>query len=174
MITPEFLEGQFVRLIPMQTDDFENLLAIASDPLIWEQHPEKTRYQREVFRKYFDSGMESGGAFIVRDIETSELLGCTRFYNYNESKKEITIGYTFVKRSCWGKPVNREMKKLMLEYAFDFVEKVVFEIGEQNMRSRKAVEKIGGKFAESKNNSVIYDIRKENYYSNPIIIEKGV
>lgn len=164
------LEGQLVRLIPLQSHDFEDLFLIASDPLIWEQHPENTRYQRDVFNRYFDSGIESQGAFIVRDSQSDELLGCTRFYNYDVSRKVISIGYTFLKRSCWGKPINREMKKLMIEYAFQLVEKIQFDIGENNLRSRKAVEKIGATFSELKNSTAVYDIKKYDYYSNPIII----
>lgn len=164
------LVGRYVKLVPLKESDLDVLYPVASDPLIWEQHPEKTRYQRDVFQKYFDSAVESKGALLVYDVQTNELLGCTRYYDYHEMEKVITIGYTFLSRSCWGKPFNREMKKLMMEYAFNYAERILFVIGEHNIRSRKAVEKIGGKLEGKENNSVIYEITKESYFSNPIII----
>jgi RimJ/RimL family protein N-acetyltransferase len=138
------LRGELIELRPLRADDFEELYAVASDPLIWEQHPERDRYKEEVFRDFFRGALESGGAFAVLDSKTGRVIGSTRFHEYDEEKSEIEIGWTFLARSHWGGRFNGEMKRLMLEHAFKFVESVLFFVGPENIRSQRAVEKIGG------------------------------
>jgi RimJ/RimL family protein N-acetyltransferase len=142
-----YLMGKLVILSPLRADDFESLYAVASDPLIWEQHPEKNRHERAVFEAFFESGMKSGGAFLATDTETGEVIGSSRFYDFNAEKSSVAIGYSFLARKYWGHRHNREMKHLMLQHAFRFVERVQFFIGEDNIRSRKAVEKLGAQHA---------------------------
>ena len=137
------LENELVRLVPLKLNDFESLYLVASDPLIWEQHPDRFRYQKKVFEKYFDGAIQSCGAFIVFDKKSGETIGSTRYYDYDEVKKSIVIGYTFLARKYWGGIYNRAMKMLMLDYAFNFVETVIFHIGAENIRSQKAIEKLG-------------------------------
>ena len=138
------LEGKLIRLRPLRPDDWEDLYAVASDPLIWEQHPCNDRYQEDVFREFFREALESGGAFLIIDAKDNRAIGSSRFARYDEAKSEIEIGWTFLARSHWGGVHNRELKKLMLDHAFKFVRSVVFLVGPQNYRSQKAVEKIGG------------------------------
>lgn len=137
------LEDHSVRLQPLQEDDFEALYAVASDPLIWEQHPNKNRYQRDVFKTYFEGAMQSGGALLALDKKTSEVIGCSRFYDFNPENKLIFIGYTFIARRCWGKGYNLSMKELMMNHAFQFVDTILFHIGANNIRSQKAIDRIG-------------------------------
>lgn len=138
------LEGELVRLRPLRAEDFQSLYAVASDPLIWEQHPVKDRYQEEVFRAFFREALESGGALIVLDAQDGKVAGSSRFHAFDEEKSEIEIGWTFLARSHWGGIYNGEMKRLMLQHAFKFVQSVIFVIGCQNFRSQRALEKIGG------------------------------
>src|SRR2546423_10131306 len=136
------LKGKLIELRPLRPDDFDLLFAVACDPLIWEQHPASDRYQEDVFRAFFREALESGGAFAVVDAANGEIIGSTRFYGYDAEKSEIEIGWTFLARSYWGGPYNREMKKLLLRHAFDFVHCVILLVNPQNLRSRRAVEKI--------------------------------
>lgn len=138
------LRGELLELRPIREDDYAELYAVASDPLIWEQHPASDRYREEVFREFFRDALESGGAFAVNDSETGRVIGSTRFHGYDEERGEVEIGWTFLARSHWGGHHNGEMKRLMLAHAFKFVESVVFLVAPENMRSRRAVEKIGG------------------------------
>jgi RimJ/RimL family protein N-acetyltransferase len=138
------LEGELLRLRPLRADDWEALFAVASDPLIWEQHPQPTRFQEEVFREYFREAMESGGAFAVIDKKDGRIIGSSRFIGYEAEQSEIEIGFTFLACPYWGGLYNLEMKNLMLRHAFRFVRHVVFTVGQQNFRSQKAMEKIGG------------------------------
>jgi RimJ/RimL family protein N-acetyltransferase len=137
------LKGQLIELRPLTTKDWDGLFGVACDPLIWEQHPESDRYKEDVFRAFFEGALESGGAFVVIDTRTQQVIGSTRFHGHDREKSEIEIGWTFLARKYWGGKYNREMKDLMLAHAFKFVENVVFFIGENNVRSQKATEKIG-------------------------------
>jgi RimJ/RimL family protein N-acetyltransferase len=138
------LVGNLVELRPLTPDDYDAVYEAGKDPLIWQQHPQSDRYKSDLFRKYFDGGIESGGAFAVIQRATGRIIGCTRYCNLKPAESEVEIGWTFLERAFWGGTVNGEMKSLMLDHAFRFVERVVFVIGENNRRSRKAVEKIGG------------------------------
>jgi RimJ/RimL family protein N-acetyltransferase len=136
------LKGDLVELRPLAPEDWDDLFAVASDPRIWEQHPESDRYKEDVFKVFFKEALESGGAFVVIDNKNQRIIGSTRFYGYDPGKSEIEIGWTFLARKYWGERYNREMKQLMLNYAFKSVETVVFYVGERNIRSQKAMEKI--------------------------------
>jgi len=138
-----YLKGELIELRPLKSADWEELFAVASDSLIWEQHPERDRYREDVFRIFFKEALECGGAFVVIDRKLQQIIGSTRFYGYDPEKSEIEIGWTFLARKYWGGRYNAEMKRLLLNHAFRFVENVVFFVGENNVRSQKAMEKIG-------------------------------
>jgi RimJ/RimL family protein N-acetyltransferase len=143
------LENATALLKPLQQSDFEALYGTASDPKIWEQHPNKDRWRRDVFSNFFKGAMESGGAFMIIDKATGEIAGSTRFYNYNETEKSILIGYTFYAVKFWGAGLNPLVKRLMMDYIFQFVDKVHFHIGATNIRSQVAIQRLGAqKIAE--------------------------
>lgn len=143
------LANEFVQILPLKEADFDELFAVASDELLWEQHPEKERYKRDVFLIFFQDAITSKSAFKVVDVKTGNTIGSTRFYEYNEDAKSVAIGYTFIDRKYWATPYNRALKNLMLNYAFEFVENVIFHVGNTNFRSQKAVEKLGAILTET-------------------------
>ena len=138
------LKGKLVALEPLHSDHYDDLYAVAADPLIWEQHPVKTRCEETGFHDFFRESLASGGALIAIDAETQRVIGSSRFHGYNEERSEVEIGWTFLARSHWGGVYNGEMKQLMLQHAFRFAKWVVFLVGPENLRSQRAVEKIGG------------------------------
>ena len=144
ILQPTNLKNDLVWLEPLKQEHFEELYLVASDPLIWEQHPNPDRYKLDAFTNYFKGAMESGGAFIIRDTLSGKALGSSRYCAYDAANKEIQIGYTFFSRVCWGKSINKAVKKLMLTHAFNDVDKVAFYVGANNIRSQKAMEAIGG------------------------------
>jgi RimJ/RimL family protein N-acetyltransferase len=157
------LQGDLLELRPLRPEDFPALYAVASDPLIWDQHPCNDRYQEEVFRAFFRDALESRGALIALDRKDGRVIGSSRFHGHDEVKSEVEIGWTFLARSHWGGAYNGEMKRLMLGHAFWFVSSVIFVIGPRNFRSRRAVEKIGAVLAGSRldaggRESVVYRI----------------
>jgi RimJ/RimL family protein N-acetyltransferase len=168
-LQPIHLQNELVQLTPLSSADFEELYAVASDPLIWEQHPNPDRYQRTVFSNYFDGAIASNGAFLIKDAQTVVAIGSSRFYDHKPELREIKIGYTFFSRACWGKPYNSNVKHLMLAHAFTFVDRVVFHVGASNFRSQKAMEKLGAVktgeeevayFGEASRWNFVYEIRK--------------
>jgi RimJ/RimL family protein N-acetyltransferase len=138
------LRGALLELRPLRAEDYPDLYRVAADPLIWEQHPHRNRYQEEVFKQFFREALVSGGALVAIDLQDGQVIGSSRFYGYDEERSEVEIGWTFLARSHWGGRYNGEMKRLMLGHAFLFVERVIFLVGTENMRSQRAVEKIGG------------------------------
>jgi RimJ/RimL family protein N-acetyltransferase len=167
------LIGDLVELRPLCDDEFDVLYAVASDPGIWEVHPEPDRHKEEVFRKFFITAIESGGAFLVIDRKTGDVIGSSRYSHLDPGRSEVEIGWTFLARAYWGGRYNREMKRLMLSHAFKFVDRVVLLVGPQNFRSRRAVEKIGGTYIGRRiadgRESVVYEITAEQFASGPLM-----
>jgi RimJ/RimL family protein N-acetyltransferase len=137
------LAGDILDLRPLRVDDFDALFRVASDPLIWEQHPDSDRYQEKVFRGFFEEALASGGALVALDRADGRMIGSSRYHGYDPEQSVVEIGWTFLARAYWGGRYNGEMKRLMLEHAFRSVDRVLFIIGPENRRSQRAVEKIG-------------------------------
>ena len=161
------LRGRGVSLRPLEAGDFDALYEVARDPLVWEQHPERHRYRRDVFKRFFAEALESGGALAVI-ADDGGVIGSSRFHGYDEQRSEVEIGWTFVSRSHWGGVTNRELKRLMLDHAFQFVERVVFLVGPENHRSQRALEKIGARRAGTRadgsgQENVLFELRRHDF-----------
>lgn len=165
------LQNEILIARPLKEEDFEALFLAASDPLVWDQHPNKNRYQREEFLNFFKGAMQSGGAFAVVDKASGEVIGSSRFYDLNEEQKSILIGYTFFKRKYWGKNYNHSLKRLMIDHAFNYVDKVIFHIGATNFRSQRSIEKLGAQktaevevkyYGEAPTLNFVYEINRIN------------
>lgn len=158
------LQASLLTLRPLAPSDFEALYLVAANPKVWEQHPQPDRYKREVFQKYFDGALASQGAFTIIENSSGRVIGSSRYYDLDLHMRTITIGYTFLGSEFWGGKFNQELKTLMLNYAFKFVDAVNFQIGENNLRSRRAIEKIGATLLKSVEidgqQHAIYQIRK--------------
>lgn len=162
------LTGPSVIVRPVRPDDYEAMFAAASDPLIWSQHPASDRCEPGPFRAYFDGALASGSAFAFVDTGSDKIIGCSRYHGLDTERSEIEIGWTFLARDYWGGDRNAEIKQLMLEHAFKYVATVVFWVGADNHRSRRAMEKIGGVLRDGlyvrklsgEHENVIYEIRR--------------
>jgi RimJ/RimL family protein N-acetyltransferase len=137
------LRGPLVTLRPLAPDDHDRLFLVASDPRIWEQHPDKSRSQPAGFKVFFQQALDSAGALLAMETASGRVIGSSRYYGYDEAAGEVEIGWTFLARSHWGGRYNGEMKRLMLEHAFRFVDRVVFLVDPANYRSQRAIEKLG-------------------------------
>lgn len=166
------LQNELIIATPLLPEDFDRLYAAASDPLIWEQHPNNNRWQLEAFTNYFTGGIESGGAFLVRDAQTGEVIGSSRFSDWLPESSTVSVGYTFFIRRCWGGGYNYALKNLMLEYIFQFVENVTFYIGAHNLRSQISIERFGAikigeqemaYFGESSKLNFVYLVTKASW-----------
>ena len=172
------LEGERLLLRPLRADDWDALFAVASDPLVWELHPANDRWQEPVFREFFANAMAGGGALVAIDKASGEIVGSSRFQGHDPADGgSVEIGWTFLARSHWGGSYNREMKRLMLAHALGQVARVDFRVGESNWRSRRAMEKIGGRLSErdevidmagERVRHVIYEIDRASFANGPL------
>jgi len=169
------LENDKAILYPIQESDFEDLYAVAANPEVWEQHPNKDRWKKDIFRTFFEGAIQSKGAFKIVDKSTNKVAGSTRIYDYNAQENSVLIGYTFYGTEYWGKGINHSVKTLMLDYLFQFVLHVGFQIGANNLRSQIAISRLGAKkigeqevayFGESPKLNYIYRIKKEEWLAN--------
>ncbi|MDM1294634.1 GNAT family N-acetyltransferase [Sphingobacterium sp. N143] len=149
-VAPNKLENDKVILKLIDPEDFDTLYQVAKDPLIWAQHPNKDRWQEEVFRTFFDGALESKAAYLILDKQTGECIGSTRYYGLDESKRSIFVGFTFYARACWGTGINPLVKEMMFDFAFNFVDKIYLHVGAENYRSQKAVERLGASKVDEK------------------------
>lgn len=173
---PTDLQDDRVILEPLREAHYPELFAVAADPQLWAQHPNPDRYRPEVFRTFFEGAIASGGAFLIRAADDGRTIGSTRFYDHDPAADEVKIGYTFFSRSCWGKGHNPAVKQLMLAYAFRQVGRVVFHVGAGNIRSQRAMERIGARkvgevdiayHGEAVKRNFVYEIRAADAGSDP-------
>ena len=172
------LEGERLLLRPLVAEDWHPLFAVASDPQVWAIHPQHDRWQEPVFRRFFADALAQGGGLAVIDKASGAIIGSSRFQGLETADGgSVEIGWTFLARSHWGGSYNREMKRLMLAHALQSVERVQFKVGEGNLRSRRAMEKIGGLLtarsevvdtASGPVRHVIYEITRESFASGPL------
>jgi len=173
------LEGEHVRLRPLRPDDWDALFAVASDPLIWEQHPAHDRWRELVFRAFFEDALANTGALVALDARTGAVIGSSRFEGLEEADGgSVEIGWTFLARSHWGGRWNHEMKRLMLAHALASVAEVRFLVGETNTRSRTALERIGATLTDRREDRVMadgtviphltYTITRESFAKGPL------
>ena len=147
------LKGKYVYLEALQPEHYDVLLRLAKDERIWEFTKTlliNDTYEQQ-FREYLNVPLNPANAetirgFVIRETQTNDIIGMTRFYDIDEKNKRLNIGYTWYLPRVWGKVHNKECKLLLLNYVFDKLNfnRAGFEVAHQNIRSQKAVEKIGG------------------------------
>mgnify|MGYP001796838084 FL=1 len=173
------LEGERITLRPLDEDDWDALYAVASDPAVWEQHPAFDRSQAPVFREFFADALAKGGALAVIDKAKDKIIGSSRFQEHSvDDGGSVEIGWTFLSPSYWGRGFNAEMKRLMLAYAFQFVDRVDFKVGETNYRSQIALERIGAERTRRTDLSlyrgrrllnIYFEITSESFSNGPLM-----
>ena len=158
------LETNAFSLEQTTSSDFEPLYGVARNPVVWEQHPEKDRWKRSVFLAFFQAALENDlGCFTILDKTAGVVIGSTRFYSHDALGEAVRLGYTFLCPKYWGSRANQEIKEVLLDHAFTIVERVYFDIGEQNFRSRKAVEKLGAVECSGDDEKVVYCLSKNAF-----------
>ncbi|HVG16955.1 MAG TPA: GNAT family protein [Chitinophagaceae bacterium] len=151
------LRGQYVYLDELREEHIPALKLLARDPRLWEYT--KSLLVNETFdsqfERYIQTALTSNGdsifsvglqkTFVIHNTD-SNIIGMTRYYGLEEKQKRVDIGYTWYIPEVWGKVHNKECKLLLLQYAFEELKlnRVGFHVAHINLRSQKAVEKIGG------------------------------
>ena len=141
------LEDETIKLVQVEKKHFSDLYNVAKDPKLWDQHNAKDRWQKEIFSKFFNKGLDNeNGLLAIIDKKNNEIIGSTRYYPH---KEKLSIGYTFISRKYWGTSTNFQVKKLMLDHAYQFTDEIYFHIWSNNIRSQKAVQKLGAEYLGS-------------------------
>ena len=176
------LTGPHLLLRPLTASDREALYAVARDPLLWAMHPAHDRHERAAFDRLFDESLDSGGALLVVERASGRTIGSSRYSFEFAAPGEVEIGWTFLARDCWGGAANRELKRLMLRHAFGGVETVMFRVGEANLRSRRALEKIGAHLTDRTQPAlvagrevvhVVYTFARSDFLGSALDLEGG-
>jgi N-acetyltransferase len=166
------LIGPRITIRPVSEADWGQMFAAGSDPEVWAVHPASERYKEAEFRQFFDGALASGSGFSFVDRATGKVIGSSRYHGYDAEKREIEIGWTFLAKAYWGGSYNGEIKRLMLDHAFTFLDTVIFFVGEENWISQRAMEKIGGirraalvprEIGGKAHGHVVFEIRKSDW-----------
>ena len=166
------LIGPRIAIRPVTEADWSQMFAAGSDPEVWAVHPASDRYKEPEFRQFFDGALASGSGFSFVDRAAGKVIGSSRYHGYDADKREIEIGWTFLAKAYWGGSYNGEIKGLMLDHAFTFVDTVIFFVGEENWISQRAMEKIGGirraalvprEIGGKAHGHVVFEIRKSDW-----------
>ena len=140
-----YLTSELVVIRPLALSDYSSLFKVASDPLIWEQHHDKTRHTQDGFALFFKESINSMGALCILNSKNNEVIGSSRFKVIDSSNKVVEIGWTFLNRDYWGGSYNREIKRLMIIHALKWFKHVIFYVNAQNFRSQGALAKLGAR-----------------------------
>jgi len=166
-------------LEPLRESDWSALFAVASDPAIWEQHPSRDRWQKEVFKQFFADALDSNGCMVVRDEKSGEVIGSSRFFFARGEPDEVEIGWTFLARKYWGGAMNARIKRMMIGLALQRVRQVIFLVGATNMRSRRAMEKIGARLTDrsydagpNQTHYVVYAMNEAEFLASPLCFDQ--
>jgi len=137
------LEGSKFSLRPLAASDRDAFIAVAGDPLIWEEHPEADRASAEKLEGYFADALDSGGALVVTTAD-GEVVGSSRFEAADEDGERILVDHTFLARPYWAREDYTEVKGLLFDHAFTVFETVELRVGVDNARTRGAIEDLLG------------------------------
>lgn len=178
--SPKTLTGQIVDLVSMDKVHFQELETLAKDKRIWE-HYIYDGSDSGKFRTILESALaeQKRGTqfpFVIFHKADNKLIGSSRFLDIQPKHKKLEIGTTWLHPDYWGTEVNLECKLLLLTFCFETLQthRVQLKTDENNVRSRKAIEKIGGRFEGvlrndmardngTKRNSAIYSIIDEEW-----------
>lgn len=139
------LKNELISIRPLKLEDKEKLYQVAADPLIWEQHQCKDRWQIDQFELFFTDSMKSKGSLAVIDNLRNDIIGSSRLKIIGDNNSAVEIGWSFLARAYWGGIYNRSIKSLLIDHAFQTVDYVLFYIDHHNIRSQKAAQKLGCK-----------------------------
>jgi RimJ/RimL family protein N-acetyltransferase len=147
---PISLEGKLVRLLPLEEKNFDELHAAATDKRIWEFYTGDWSV-RETFDRVYNGSLKQRGKgheypFVIVLKSTGKIIGSTRFLDIVNYDKRLEIGGTWMMHSYWKTAVNPDCKLALLTFSFETLKakRVQLKTQHDNIRSRKAIAKIGG------------------------------
>ncbi len=147
---PTTLHGKIVDLLPLEESHFDELLAAAADKRIWEFYTGDWSVPKRFSEIYNGTlSLRHKGKeypFVVLHKPTQKIIGSTRLLDIVPFDKRLEIGGTWLMPEYWATAINFDCKLALLTYCFETLEtnRVQLKTQHNNLRSRKAIEKIGG------------------------------
>ena len=147
-----FLKGNIVELIPLEEKHFDELYLAASDAELWKFIPtdcsDKEKFRTTYLHALAEREKGNHYPFVIYHKESKKIIGSTRLFDIVENDRKLEIGWTWIVKEHWGTKVNFECKLLLLTFCFEKLKaiRVQLKTDQNNIRSRKAIEKIGGRF----------------------------
>ena len=182
---PLTLKGQTVDLISLSEQHFPVLESLASVKRIWEFYTfdgsDPNSFSKAINSTLVEREKGNQFPFIILHKSENKIIGSTSFLDIQPHHKKLEIGFTWIHPDYWGTAINLECKLLLLTYCFEnlHTQRVQLKTDENNIRSRKAIEKIGGQFEgilrndmlrsnNTKRNSAYYSIIEEEWKEKKI------
>jgi RimJ/RimL family protein N-acetyltransferase len=149
---PVILKGELVELLPLEKELFDELYEAASDKKIWEFYVGDWSDQSTFNKVYTEAlnlreqGLEY--PFVIKLKSNQQIIGSTRLLDIGAYNKRLEIGGTWLMPQYWATAINFDCKLSLLTFCFDEINanRVQLKTQHDNLRSRKAIEKIGGKY----------------------------
>ncbi|TNE59088.1 MAG: N-acetyltransferase [Bacteroidetes bacterium] len=168
------LDGNLVQLVPLRREHFDDLTELAKDNRIWAHYTldgtNSGRLRAALTDALAEQKKDMQFPFVILEKSTGQVIGSTRLLELHREHRKLEIGWTWLHPDHWGTAVNLECKLLLLTFCFEILgtTRVQFRTDENNMRSRKAIEKIGARFEGILRHDLIRDDgthRNSAYYS---------
>lgn len=150
-IEPVTLEGEAVRLVPLEVADTPAICEAVTDGRLWELWY-TTVPSPETAAAWVATALEQREQteslpFTIRDPATDRIIGCTRYFNIAAEHRRLEIGHTWYRASVQRSAANTEAKLLLLGHAFDRLgcHGVELRTHHMNVASRRAIERLGAR-----------------------------
>ena len=146
------LQGHHVDLQPLDLDDLPALYEVAADKALWKHIPTDCSRPDRFMESYTKSIQDRDAGiqypFLILGRDARQIIGSTRLFDLHPQDRKLEIGWTWIAQAYWGTDVNLECKSLLLTFCFETLgaRRVQLKTDELNIRSRKAIEKIGARF----------------------------
>lgn len=150
-VEPVTLSARGVALLPLSLDHEEGLKAVAADGELWKLRVTSVPEPQDT-RKYIEDALamrEAGNrfAFVVTDVASGKLLGCSSYHDIVPAVKRVEIGWTWYAKSVQRSHVNTTAKLLLMTHAFETLgcHVVGWRTDNFNFASQAAIERLGAR-----------------------------
>ena len=160
---PLTLPGKEIELVSLQREHIQELDRLAKDSRIWEFYSINGSDSRKLTGSLETAIAEREQGtqypFVIVHRQQHNIIGSTRYLDIQPAHRKLEIGWTWLHPDYWGTSVNLACKYALLTHCFETLQtvRVQLKTDENNIRSRKAIQKIGGQLEGIIRNDMIRD-----------------
>lgn len=175
---PLNIDGDIINLTSLEEEHIIELEKLSKDKRIWEYYTMDGTNSEKLISAFYEAIIERGNGtqypFVIFHKLENRIIGSTRFLDIQEKHLKLEIGWTWLYPNYWGTTINLECKLLLLTFCFETLKttRVQFKTDERNLRSRKAIEKIGGRFEGILRHDMLRDNRTNRNSASYSLIDK--